>query len=100
VIALGCDNCSGNDAQDMFASMKAFALWWANTGETGERGAAERAFEAATRGGATALGLSGRIGEIRPGCQADLVLLRLDDPAFVPLNSAVRQLVYAATPGR
>ena len=30
--------------------------------------------------------------------KADLVLINLDDPSFVPLNSAVRQLVYAGTP--
>jgi 5-methylthioadenosine/S-adenosylhomocysteine deaminase len=27
-IGLGCDNCSGNDAQNLFESMKTFALMW------------------------------------------------------------------------
>jgi cytosine/adenosine deaminase-related metal-dependent hydrolase len=97
-LSVGCDNCSGNDAQNIFESMKAFALFWALQGQAGETGAAAEAFRAATVGGARALGLEGEIGAIRPGYRADLTLLRLDDPAFVPLNSAVRQLVYAGSP--
>lgn len=97
-IALGCDNCSGNDAQNIFETMKAFALYWGLQGEAGETGAAHRAFRAATLGGARALGCENEIGAIRPGMKADLVLINLDDPSFVPLNSAVRQLVYAGTP--
>lgn len=58
-LALGCDNCSGNDAQNMFEAMKAFALLWSLSGEAGESGAAARAFGAATLGGARALGLAG-----------------------------------------
>lgn len=97
-IALGCDNCSGNDAQNIIEAMKSFALLWGMQGEAGESGAARRAFQAATLGGAKALGLENEIGSIRPGLRADLVLIKLDDPSFVPLNSAVRQLVYACTP--
>ncbi|MEH2470923.1 5-methylthioadenosine/S-adenosylhomocysteine deaminase [Nitrobacteraceae bacterium AZCC 2161] len=97
-IALGCDNCSGNDAQNIFEAMKAFALYWGLQGEAGESGAARRAFRAATLGGAKALGCENDIGAIRPGLKADLVLMNLDDPSFVPLNSAVHQLVYAGTP--
>jgi 5-methylthioadenosine/S-adenosylhomocysteine deaminase len=97
-IALGCDNCSGNDTQNIFEAMKTFALWWGMQGEAGQSGAARKAFQAATLGGAKALGRENEIGAIRPGLKADLVLMKLDDPSFVPLNSAVRQLVYAGTP--
>jgi 5-methylthioadenosine/S-adenosylhomocysteine deaminase len=97
-IALGCDNCSGNDAQNIFESMKTFALWWGLQSEVGESGAACKAFQAATLGGAKALGKENEIGALQPGMRADLVLMNLDDPSFVPLNSAVRQLVYAGTP--
>jgi 5-methylthioadenosine/S-adenosylhomocysteine deaminase len=94
-IALGCDNSSAGDAQSMFAVMKAFALAWALQSRAGESGAAAAAFRAATSGGAAALGLAGEVGTLRPGARADLVLFDLSDPAWWPLNSAVRQLVYA-----
>jgi 5-methylthioadenosine/S-adenosylhomocysteine deaminase len=97
-LAVGCDNCSGNDAQNIFESMKMFALYWAIQGRAGETGAAREAFRAATLGGARALGLAGEIGRIHPDYRADLTLIDLADPSFVPLNSAVRQLVYGGSP--
>lgn len=92
-IALGCDNTSASDAQNIFQAMKSFALAWAMQG--GDDPAAH-AFRAATTGGGAALNLP-EIGRIRPGARADLVLFDLSDPAWWPLNSAVRQLVYAET---
>jgi cytosine/adenosine deaminase-related metal-dependent hydrolase len=95
--ALGCDNSSANDAQNIFQSMKLFAFWWALQSEAGETGAAAQAFKAATIGGADAVGLGGQVGRIKPGYRADLLLFDLADPVWKPLNSAVRQLVYGET---
>jgi cytosine/adenosine deaminase-related metal-dependent hydrolase len=94
-IALGCDNSSAGDAQSMFLAMKLFASWWALQSPAGETGAAAAAFRAATTGGAAALGLAGQVGRIAPGYKADLLLFDLADTAWLPLNSAVRQLVYS-----
>jgi cytosine/adenosine deaminase-related metal-dependent hydrolase len=96
-VSLGCDNCSGNDVQSIFQSMKMFALLWGFQAGAGERDAARGAFKAATFGGARALGLEGKIGAIRPGYQADIVLIDLEAACYRPLNSALRQLVYAET---
>jgi 5-methylthioadenosine/S-adenosylhomocysteine deaminase len=96
-IALGCDNCSGNDSQNMFLSMKAFALLWGMYSQAGETGAARAAFEAATTGGASALGMSGQLGLVRPGYKADLTVIDLNNASYRPLNSAIRQLVYSET---
>src|SRR6267142_2169091 len=90
-LALGTDNSSCSDAQNMFQAMKLFALL---AGEGGEK-----AFAAATVGGAQALGLGDKVGRIAPGRKADIALLSLRDSAFVPLNDALRQLVYTE-PGR
>ena len=38
--------------------------------------------------------LAGRLGAIRPGYKADLILIDLNDTAYLPYNSAARQLVY------
>jgi 5-methylthioadenosine/S-adenosylhomocysteine deaminase len=101
-LALGCDGCSCSDVQNIFQAMKGFAQFWAWQHDgTDEAAAAESAaraaFRAATLGGARALGLAGEVGALRPGMRADIVLLDLADPAWRPLNSALRQLVYSET---
>ena len=58
---------------------------------------ARTAIEAATIGGARAVGLAGQIGEVKPGMKADLALIDLSDLAYQPFNSAARQLVYSET---
>ena len=93
-IGLGCDNCSGNDAQNMFETMKMFALLWGMYSTAGSSGAAREAFKGATIGGARALGKADELGRVRPGFRADLVLIDLQQPNYRPLNSALRQLVY------
>jgi guanine deaminase len=49
---------------------------------------------AATQGSARALGFGDRIGRIARGYQADLVLLDLDHPNWLPFNDPVNQLVH------
>ena len=93
-IALGCDNCSCSDAQNMFQSMKLFASLAAITHpEPGPPTAAD-AIRAATIGGARTAGLEGRIGALQVGLAADLSIIDLTDPSFVPLNSVARQAVF------
>jgi cytosine/adenosine deaminase-related metal-dependent hydrolase len=48
----------------------------------------------ATLGNARTAGLAGCLGAIKPGYKADLVLIDLKDTAYLPYNSAARQLVY------
>ncbi|WP_424137907.1 amidohydrolase family protein [Roseomonas chloroacetimidivorans] len=93
-LALGCDNSSAGDAQNLFSAMRHAALYWSMQAGSPEE-AAIAAFRAATLGGARALGLQGVVGSLRPGHRADLALFDLSDPAWLPLNSAVRQLVHA-----
>ncbi len=38
-----------------------------------------------------------RLGALKPGYKADLVLLDMNDTAYLPYNSAARQLVYTET---
>jgi len=91
--ALGCDNCSCNDSQSMLQTMKAFAGLAAVERPIGETPSAADALQAATVTGARALGIDG-LGTLAPGMTADIALFRLNDICFVPLNSAVRQLVF------
>ena len=93
-VGLGCDNCSCSDCQNMFQSMKMFASLAAVTDpEPGPPTAAE-AFSAATVAGAKGAGMQDTIGQLKPGFAADFSIIDLADPSFVPLNSAVRQIVF------
>ena len=93
--AIGCDNCSCGDSQNMFHAMKAFAGLAAVTNpEPGPPSAADT-IACATLGGARALGLAGEVGAIRPGMKADIAVIDLAAPQYVPLNSAARQTVFA-----
>jgi len=94
-IALGCDNCSCGDCQNMFQAMKFLCLLAAVTDPNPTGVHAADAIAAATLGGARAVGMEGRIGAIRPGMKADLSLIDLTDISFQPYNSAARQLVFA-----
>ena len=94
-VGLGCDNNSCSDAQNLFQVMKAFAGLPAVSNMVSARPTARDALFAATVGGARAIGLANKVGRIRPGFKADLTLLALSDFAFVPLNSAARQVVFS-----
>jgi cytosine/adenosine deaminase-related metal-dependent hydrolase len=96
-LALGCDNCSGSDVQNLFQAMKQFCLLAAVSEPEPGKGRAAEAMRLATLGGARAAGLEGRIGALSVGARADIVLIDLDDVAYLPLNSAARQLVYSET---
>lgn len=49
---------------------------------------------ALTRGGAHAMRNEGKVGQLKVGCEADLILIDLNTIAFTPLNDIYRQLVY------
>ncbi|HEY6820916.1 MAG TPA: amidohydrolase family protein [Burkholderiales bacterium] len=92
--ALGCDNCSCSDVQNMFQAMKLFCGLTAVSDPEPGPPTAPDALRAATLAGAKGAGLQGEVGALKPGYAADFFLVDLSDPSFVPLNSAARQLVY------
>ena len=96
-LGLGCDNCSGTDVQSVFQAMKMFCLFAAVSEPEPGPHLAHESLRHATLGNARTAGLQGQLGAIRPGYKADLVLIDLDDVAYLPYNSAARQLVYTET---
>jgi cytosine/adenosine deaminase-related metal-dependent hydrolase len=94
-IALGCDNYSCAETQNIFIAMRLMCLLPAVTDPEPGPIHAAYALRAATLAGAKAVGLSGAVGAIRPGMMADLTILDLKELAFVPFNSAARQIVYS-----
>jgi 5-methylthioadenosine/S-adenosylhomocysteine deaminase len=94
-IALGCDNCSCAETQNIFTAMRMLCLLPAVTEPDPGPINAGYALKAATLSGARAVGLGGKVGALKPGMAADLTILDLTEPAFVPFNSAARQIVFA-----
>ncbi len=82
-LAIGTDGAASNNDLDMFGETRTAAL------------DAASALQAATLGGARALGFGERIGSIEPGKQADLVCVDLASLETQPLHHVISQLVYA-----
>jgi cytosine/adenosine deaminase-related metal-dependent hydrolase len=93
-LGLGCDNCSGTDVQSVFQAMKMFCMTAAVSDPEPGPGLAHEVLRYATLGNARTAGLSHCLGTIKPGYKADLVFIDLNDVAYLPYNSAARQLVY------
>jgi 5-methylthioadenosine/S-adenosylhomocysteine deaminase len=93
-LALGADNTSAGDAQNVFEAMKLVCNLSAGKGTAPSAIRARDALAMATRGGADVLGLKGEVGKIAVGMRADITLLDLSDPSYIPLNDAARQIVY------
>jgi cytosine/adenosine deaminase-related metal-dependent hydrolase len=96
-LGLGCDNCSGSDVQSVFQAMKLFCLFAAISEPEPGPALAHEVLRHATLGNARTAGLGRSLGAIKPGYKADLVLIDLKDTAYLPYNSAARQLVYTET---
>jgi cytosine/adenosine deaminase-related metal-dependent hydrolase len=94
-IALGCDNYSCAETQNIFIAMRMLCLLPAVTDPEPGPITAAYALKAATLAGARATGLGGKAGALKPGMAADFAILDLNEPSFVPFNSAARQIVFA-----
>lgn len=92
--AIGCDNSSCSDAQNMFQAMKMFTCLAAVTDFDSGPPTAADAIRCATLSGARSAGLAAELGAVKPGMKADLTILDLRNLSFVPLNSAARQVVF------
>ena len=94
-IALGCDNYSCAETQNIFVAMRMLCLLPAITSPEPHAVTAASALKSATVTGARAVGMAGEVGALKPGMAADLMILDLNEPAFVPFNSAARQIVFS-----
>lgn len=94
-LCLGTDGSSSNDTLNMFQVMKFAALLHKIASPASRTWPSARdVLHIALRGGARATLLQGQVGALAPGALADVVLLRMDDAAFVPLHDPANHLVY------
>jgi 5-methylthioadenosine/S-adenosylhomocysteine deaminase len=94
-VGLGTDGCASNNRLDMFHEMDICAKLHKVINLDPTALPAETVLEMATAGGAGVLGLENEIGSLRPGKQADLILLDMKQPHLQPFYNP-DLLVYAA----
>jgi len=96
-VGLGCDNCSGSDVQNMFQAMKAYCMLGSVSDPTPGTPLSQEALRHGTLGSARSACMEDQIGALKPGYKADMMLIDMNDTAYLPYNSAARQLVYSET---
>jgi 5-methylthioadenosine/S-adenosylhomocysteine deaminase len=101
-VALGSDQASGNNCNNIFNEMKLTALFNKIKYRDPTVIPAWEALRMATIEGAQAIGLADEIGSLEPGKQADLILVDLTAPNLSPvlidpIRNIVPNLVYAGT---
>jgi cytosine/adenosine deaminase-related metal-dependent hydrolase len=84
--------------QDMIEEMRWAALGCKWIDRDANRGTARNVFNAATLGGAQALGRSD-IGRLAPGAKADIIIVDLHNLHTGPVDDPIKTLVYAAAGG-
>ena len=94
-LGIGTDGANCADNQNMYEAMRLASFVSKVQGPDWRRWLTTReAALAATEGSARALGLGDRIGRLAPGWKADIVMLDLDHPNWLPFNDPVNQLVH------
>jgi guanine deaminase len=94
-LGIGTDGASCSDNQNMYEAMRLASFVSKVQGpDIGRWLSTREAALAATAGSARSLGFAGQLGRIAPGYKADLVMLDLDHPNWLPLNDPVNQLVH------
>ena len=93
-VGLGTDGASSSNNLDMVETMKLAALLNKGWRKDPEAIPATTVFRSATQTGAEIVRIDA--GEVREGALADLCLVDLMQPAFVPNHNFISNLVYAA----
>ncbi len=95
-VALGTDGCASNNNLDLFGEMNACAKLHKVVTLDPTVMPAETVIRLATRHGATALGFGDRIGQLRAGALADIIVVDFRQPHLMPVYCPVSHLVYSA----
>jgi guanine deaminase len=94
-VGIGTDGANCSDNLNMYEAMRIASLVSKVQGPDWQRWITTReVLEAATAGGARALGFGDRIGRLAPGYKADIVFLDLGNINWIPLNDPVNALVH------
>jgi 5-methylthioadenosine/S-adenosylhomocysteine deaminase len=96
-VAIGTDSAASNNRLDLFAETRLASLLAKGISGAADRFSAEQAVQAATLGGARAIGLENQLGSLKPGKQADVIAVEIATDAYTqPAPNLLSHLVYVA----
>lgn len=95
-VCLGTDGSGSNNTQNMFQEMNFASLIYKGSAGKAKCVDATDVVSFATEGGAKALNMEGELGVVAEGALADLILVDLTEPEFVPRNDLISALCYSA----
>ncbi|MFB3881484.1 MAG: amidohydrolase [Armatimonadota bacterium] len=99
IVGLGTDGPASNNNLDMLEEVRLAALLHKLEGKDPTLVPAYQALDLATRGSARALGIDDRVGQLKVGMKADIVLVDFQQPHLFPRHDVISHLVYAARAG-
>ena len=94
-VGLGSDSVASNNTCDLLEETR-FALLLARSNGNCELNC-DDVLRAATLGGAKSLGLSGKVGELKAGLQADFAVVSLDGTHQIPSYGPTDTLIFASS---
>jgi 5-methylthioadenosine/S-adenosylhomocysteine deaminase len=102
VVGLGSDQAAGNNSHNIFAEMRATAMFAKIAAGNPLPLPAWRVLRMGTIGGAEVLGIDNRVGTLEVGKEADLIMIDLTKPPMAPVvlhpaRNIAANLVYAET---
>ena len=95
-VGFGSDSVASNNTCDIFEEARFATLSARNAANRNRFLTAKEIIEAATLGGASALGLDAEIGTLEAGKQADLIVISLGDIAQQPVHDVYSALLFAS----
>lgn len=93
-VTLGTDGQGSGSNLDLFETMKYAALLQKGITENPKVLEAYDVLKMATINGAKALGLDQKIGSIKEGKDADIIIIDIDDVKIKPVNNIISEIVY------
>ncbi len=95
-VGLGSDSVASNNTCDILEEAR-FAVLLSRAGEGNSLITSSEALATATLGGARCFDLSGQIGELSEGAQADLAVLSLTGPHQTPMYDPAASAIFASS---
>lgn len=95
-VCIGTDGAASNNSLNLFHEMNLLTLVHKGVSKEAQCISAKEAIQIATINGAKALCLEDKIGAIEEGKKADLAIINLKTPSFMPKNNLIAGLSYSA----